>query len=403
MPRPTPPSPAHGEPGTSGPPACIEDAIPSPASAPTPAFARPASPAPAPTRASASTRAPVAASVAAALLLAALAAAPARAQRLVVLNKSAHEAALVDPVRLEVTHRLPTGKGPHEVAVSPDGRRAYVSDYGAVAVFREGGSPRYEPGRTITVLDLERRAVADTFDLGEYRGPHGIRVSRDGARVWVTCERNRAVLELDAASGEVLHAWETGQEVSHMVVATPDERRLCVANIGSGSVTVIDRASGAVRSHATGAGAEGIDVSPDGREVWVTNRSANTLSVLDVARDSVVATLDAGGRFPIRARFTPDGREVWVSNAQSNQVAVFDARTRERLATVDVGRVPVGIEITPDGRRVFVANTNDDRVTVIDARTRKVAGTFAPGEEPDGMAWAPAPQAPGRSAAPRSK
>uniref|UniRef100_A0A832MKZ4 YncE family protein n=1 Tax=Eiseniibacteriota bacterium TaxID=2212470 RepID=A0A832MKZ4_UNCEI len=60
---------------------------------------------------------------------------------LIVLNKSGHEAALVDPVRLEVVARLPTGKGPHEVAVSPDGRRAFVADYGAYAVFKEGSGP----------------------------------------------------------------------------------------------------------------------------------------------------------------------------------------------------------------------------------------------------------------------
>jgi YVTN family beta-propeller protein len=317
-------------------------------------------------------------------------AAPALADHLVVLNKSGHEAALVDPVTLEVSARLPTGQGPHEVAVSPDGRRAWITNYGAYAIFKEGEAPKIDPGRTLTVLDLERRRVVRTIDLGEHRSPHGIAVSRDGRSVWVTCERNQAVLELDAGSGAVRRRWNTGQEVSHMLAVTPDERKIFVANIRSGTATVIDRASGAVRSLATGAGAEGIAVTPDGSEVWVTNRGANTLSVIDAARDSVIATFGSGGEFPIRVKFTPDGREAWVSNARSNRVTVFDAGTRDSLSSVDVGRMPVGIEMSPDGARVFVANTNDDQVTEIRAADRAVVRTFTTGREPDGMAWAAA-------------
>jgi YVTN family beta-propeller protein len=330
------------------------------------------------------------------LLLALGVPSPARAEFLIVLNKSDHDAALVDPGSLEIVAKLPTGTGPHEVAVSPDGRLAFVANYGAFGLFRPGEPPRNEPGNTLTVIDLTRRAVVDTFDLGSYTRPHGIVVSRDGRRLWVTCEGARSVLELEVPSGKIVHAWSTDQEISHMVVATPDERKLFVANIRSGSVTVIERASGQVRSIPTGEGAEGIEIAPDGREVWVANRGANTISVLDAASDSIVATLDSGGEFPIRARFTPDGREVWVSTAKSNRVSVFDAARRERVGAVDVGAMPVGIQMSPDGARAFVANTNDDQVTVIDVARREVVTTFSTGKEPDGMAWAPAPAPPRR-------
>ena len=306
---------------------------------------------------------------------------------LVVLNKSDHEAALVDPVSLTVKAKLPTGRGPHEVAVSPGGGLAYVSNYGVFGVFREG-QQQSEPGNTLTVLDLERRVVRDTIDLGTYSRPHGIQVSRDGSRLWVTCEGSKAVLEVDAASGAILKAWDTAQEVSHMVVATPDERKLYVANIRSGSVTVIDRASDVVKSLPTGDGAEGIDISPDGREVWVTNRGANTISVVSVAGDSIAASFESGGTMPIRAKFTPDGKQVWVSNARSSSVTVFDAARRKPLGTLAVGAVPVGIQMAPDGKRAFVACTNDDVVKELDVRARKVLRDLKPGKEPDGMAWA---------------
>lgn len=310
------------------------------------------------------------------------------ADTLIVLNKSDHEAALVDPAAYQVLAKLPTGKGPHEVATSPDGRYAYVSNYGLFGVFRPGEEPKREPENTITVLDLKQRAVKTTFELGSYTQPHGIWVSRDGARVWVTCEGAQAVLELDAATGRILKSWKTNQQTSHMVVPTPDEKKLYVANIGSGSVSVIDRVRDAVTTVPTSAGAEGIAVSPDGREVWVVNRAANTVSVITTADDKVVATIESGGKMPIRVKFTPDGKQAWVSNARRNSVTLFDATNRRLLATIEVGAVPVGIQMSPDGQRVFVANTNANQVTVIDVPARKILRTFATGNEPDGMGWA---------------
>lgn len=172
-----------------------------------------------------------------------------------------------------------------------------------------------------------------------------------------------------------------------MIVPTPDEKKLYVANIRSGSATVIDREAKTVRTLVTGAGAEGIDVSPDGREVWVTNRTDNTIAVIDVASDSVVATLPSEAQMPIRAQFTPNGKQVLISNARSNTVSVFDAALRKRVGRIKVGAVPVGIEIVPDGATAFVACTEGDRVKRIDLKRRRVTATFTTGKEPDGMAW----------------
>ena len=299
--------------------------------------------------------------------------ATAPAQTLLVLNRADSNAALVDLTTYQVTARLPLGKNPHEVAISPDGRLAYAGSYG---------------GNTVTVLDLERLAVKARFELGSRTNLHGIWVSRNGSRIWVTAEVQQSVLELDAETGEIVRAWKTNQETSHMLTGTPDDKKIYVANVGSGTVTVFDRETDATKTIATGAGAEGIEVSPDGREVWVSNNQANTVSVIDVASDRVVASFTSHGHFPVKVRFTPDGSQVWVANNQSGTVAVFDASARRLLATIEVSARPLGLLFSPDGRRAFVTLPAGNGALEIDVATRKILRRFHTGASPDGMAWA---------------
>ena len=123
------------------------------------------------------------------------------ADTLVVVCKSDFRLVLLDPASGNVLAKLPTGLGPHEVAVSPDGRSAYVSNFGRYSVYPAGDMEHDKAGNSITVVDLMERKVKATFDLGTHTGPHGMIVSRDGKRMWVTTETPQAVLELDAANG----------------------------------------------------------------------------------------------------------------------------------------------------------------------------------------------------------
>ena len=316
---------------------------------------------------------------------------------LVVLNKAAASASLIDPATGTTVATLATGTGPHEVAVSPDGRWAVVANYG------ESGAG----GSTLTVLDVPARRVARSIDLTPHRRPHGIAWLPDGRRVAVTSETSRAALIVDVEAGTVEATIPTGAQGSHMLALAPDGRRAYVANIGSGSVTMLDVGAGtALATTPTGAGAEGIDVSPDGREVWVTNREANTVMVLDAATLAVRDTLQSPD-FPIRVKLTPDGRHALVSNARSGTLRMFDTRTRRPVTTIPMtfdstqtrgtmlgdatGGVPIGIVIEPGGRRAYVANANADVLTVIDLEQRAIAGYISTGREPDGLGWAPAP------------
>lgn len=314
---------------------------------------------------------------------------------LIVLNKSEATASLIDLASGEVAATVPTGRGPHEVAVSPDGRLAVACNYGG----------REAAGNTLTVIDVPHARVVKTIDLGEYRRPHGIRWLSDGHRIVVTAEDDKALLTVDIQEAKVLGTAETGQEISHMVAVTPDDKRAFVANIGSGSVSVIDLASGGRLSNpSTGEGAEGIDITPDGKEVWVTNRAADTITILDSASLEILATLPSAS-FPIRVKITPDGRHALVSNAKSAEVVVFDTSTRKSVHRIPMdlksldadgrlfaGRfgessVPIGILIHPDGKRAYVANANADVVSILDLEEWKLIGGLIAGKEPDGLGY----------------
>jgi YVTN family beta-propeller protein len=316
---------------------------------------------------------------------------------LLVLNKSDDTVSFIDLASARIKATLPTGDGPHEVAVSGDGKTAVVTNYGDTA----------NPGKTLTVVDVPGKKVLRTIDLGNYSRPHGI-VWLQGDEIAVTVEGSKALLIVGVNDGKVKHAIQTDQAGTHMVAVSPKHRRAFTANIGSGSTTVIDLASHRrVTDVTTGKGAEGIAVTQDGNEVWVTNREANTVSIIDPATLKITATLEPG-KMPIRVKFTPDGQRALVSNAVSGDVAIFDVATRKKIVSIPMqkegekldeskrmasqfgnGPVPVGI-LMPDGLQLaFVANTNFDTITVIDLDRLRVVDRVKAGREPDGLGYTP--------------
>jgi YVTN family beta-propeller protein len=319
------------------------------------------------------------------------------AQTLLVGNKSDHTVDVVDLASGRSVATLPTGVGPHEIAVSADGGTAVISNYGT----------RDEPGSSLTVVDVDARQVVRTIELGEHTRPHGL-VWLDGTRLAVTTEGSRHLLVVDARAGTIERAIATAQEVSHMVAVSAATARAFVANIGSGTVTAIDLASGEkLGDVATGAGAEGIAATPDGAEIWVTNREADTLSIIDATTLTVTASL-ACPAFPIRVAITPDGTLALVSAARSGEVVAIDTGSHAELARsrLDLralpestkrlfgdrfgdSPVPVGLVIAPDGRTAWVAATQADVVVAIEPRTLEVKGVIEAGREPDGMAYSP--------------
>ncbi len=307
---------------------------------------------------------------------------PVAADVLVLASTGESSVTLLDPSSLAPVARFPTGAGPHEVAVSPDNRYAYVAD---------AGSGPSSPGRTVTVVDLARREVRATYDLGAGSLPHDLAVSTDGSLLWAACAPDRTVREIDTDDGTTARKWKTGAEGGWMLAAAPGGAKLYVAHLEGGGVSIIDRERERVSFVRTRPGEMGIAVSPDGKEVWAANVQTNRIIVIDVATDRVVARFGSGGVAPLRVKFTPDGKRVLVPHRGSKTLVVFDRARRAPIRTIVLPVQPKILTVSGDGRRAFLTSPDRAMAMAVDLGSARVTDLVPTGKTPDGIAWAGTP------------
>lgn len=298
---------------------------------------------------------------------------------LLVLNKEDATLSIIDPATLKTTVQIPVGEGPHEIAVSDDGKFAFVANHGTRT-----------PGNTISVIDLIAQKELRRVDLGALRRPHGIAFA-DG-KVWFTAEENKAIARYDPGSNQIDWLLGIGQNRTHMLVFSKDRSQIFTSNIQSDSVTQLQHSSDPSGWSATiisvGKGPEGGDVSPDGREFWAANSGDGSISIIDVAAKKVVQTLDVRTNRSNRLKFTADGKLVLVSDLGSNTLLILDATSRKEMKRLNIGRQPEGILVPPDGGHAYVAVAGEKAVAVLDLKTLEVTTRISTGNGPDGMAWA---------------
>jgi YVTN family beta-propeller protein len=323
------------------------------------------------------------------------------AQSLLVLSKHDHALAIVDPTTLKVVARAPVGQDPHEVIASSDGKTAYVSIYG-------GG--RYH---ILSVIDLIAQKPLPDIDLGALNGPHGLAFV--GGKLWFTAEGAKTIGRYDPASGKIDWIMGTGQNRTHMLYVTADEKQIYTTNVASATVSILETVTlppmgpppgmqggpngpppggGQPRTDwnqtviPVGRGDEGFDVSPDGRELWTANSQDGTVSVIDIAGKKVVATINAKVFSANRLKFTLDGKLVLISTLNGADLVVLDAATRAEAKRIKIGHGAAGILLQPDGSRAFIACTPNNYVAILDLKTMEITGHIDAGGQPDGLAWA---------------
>ena len=245
--------------------------------------------------------------------------------RLLVLNKEADSLMVFE----EPSHRLlatvPVGDEPHEVAATPDGKKAFVTNV---------------RDRSVSVVDLGAYRVRATIRSPALQHPHGVQATPDGRWVLVTSESNRRLVLIDAVREVVMRGLATTQSGAHMIALVPGGKRAWVANRGSDSVSLVHLPDLRVaRNLRVGPGPEGIAVTPNGRWVVVALQNSDQVVVIDTGSQELVGRLPAG-RTPIRVAVAPASLTALISNRGSDDVTVLDLLSRRVKATIPVGRSP---------------------------------------------------------------
>ena len=305
---------------------------------------------------------------------------------LVALNKADSTLVIIDASSMKITGKVAVGDTPHEVVLSTDGKTAFVANYGGPT-----------PGSSISMIDIATAKEIRRVDTLPLMRPHGLQFL--GGKLYFTSETNRLIARYDPAANKIDWMMGTGQNGSHMVAVSADQKKFYTANIGSNSITSIEfqnvpPAGSKITHIPVGSQPEPLDLSLDGREIWTGLNAEGAIEIVDTAAYKSVAKVNVGGR-AYRVRFSPDGKFVYCSMITTKEILVIDAATRKEVKRMKIANVPLGIVFSADGKTAFVTTVKDDpnspgtdSVLKIDLEKMAVAGSVDPGKAPDGIAVA---------------
>ena len=312
-------------------------------------------------------------------------------ERVYVSDEDGGTIVVLDPSHDEVVARVPVGKRPRGLVVSPDGKLLYVA---------LSGSPKSPPGVDLTtvpppdrsadgigVVDLDSLKLLRVIPGGQ--DPETFAVSRDGKRLWVSNEETAEASLVDLDAGKVILRAPVGHEPEGVTIV-PDGAEVYVTNEEDGTISVLDAATGAARATVPAcARPRAVAFTPDGARGFVTCENESSVVVLDAKAHKRLAVIPmpAAGTRPMGVAMTRDGKTLFVSGGRGGDVHEIDvAEQAVRRSFAAVGRRPWGIALSPDGKRLYTANGPSGEVAVIDVEKGKVIRTVAVGGSPWGVA-----------------
>ena len=297
---------------------------------------------------------------------------------LVMIDKRGNLVRFFDPATLKETGTVDIGGPPHELAISPDHKLAYVPIYGD-GVY--GANPH--PGHIIAIVDLTTKKQTGTIDVSPAIAPHGLRVDDKGT-LYAVCDLSRKLLVIDPKSKTIQASIDT-DGTGHWLAVLPDGSKAYTANKQDRLfVSVIDlKARKMTGKIEMPNGTQGIGMSLDGSRVIAADYAEPNIRVIDTATDKVVDVIKLDGikgGGPFRLQYSPDGSRLLTTTIGVNILNVLDASNlRGKQLVVPVGRDPFGVAFTKDGKTALVSNHGDGTITVVDVATGAVKSSFTAG------------------------
>jgi DNA-binding beta-propeller fold protein YncE len=303
---------------------------------------------------------------------------------LLIANKGDQTLGIVDPgAGLQVATVAEGGTTGHEVIASPDGRIAYVPIYGDSGVGKPGTD-----GRNMIVIDIASRKIIGNVDFGRGVRPHCPMFGPKDGMLYVTTELEKAITIIDPQTLKIVGSIPTGQPESHMLAIAPDGKRGYTANVGPGTISVLDmEARKTIEVIPVSGEIQRIAVSTDGSKVFTSDQKKPQLAVLDTASHKIKTWIPLPG-FGYGTAPTPDGRWLVVAVRTANKVAVVDLHTMTVAHVIDVPAAPQEVIVRPDGRAAYVSCDASHKIAAINTSSWTVEKMIDAGPSADGLAWA---------------
>ena len=303
---------------------------------------------------------------------------------LLVANKGDCTLAIINPATGERLAAVPEdGVTGHEVVAAADGLEAFVPIYGNSGVGKPGTD-----GSLIRAIDLKTRSVIGTLDFGHGVRPHCAVIGPKNHLLYVTTELENSISVIDPKTFKRIGTIPTGQPESHMLAISSDGKTGYTANVGPGTVSVLDLEKNVVRkiipiSKTT----QRIAISPDDKWGFTADQTQPQLAVIDTAKNAVAQWIELPG-VGYGTAVTPDGRWLVVAMSGISQVGIVDLQTRKIAHLLAVPKTPQEVLIRPDGAVAYVSCSASGLVTVIDLKKFTVEKPIPAGKGADGLAWA---------------
>jgi YVTN family beta-propeller protein len=305
----------------------------------------------------------------------------------------------IDPASATVLARIPVGKRPRGMKVSPDGARLYVALSGSPRSGPEVKETELPPADRsadgIGVVDLARRTLVATLPSGP--DPETLDVSPDGKTLFVSNEETAQLSAIDLSSGKVRGVVTVGHEPEGVTVR-PDGKVVFVTSEADSEVTAVDTTTLAVLAHVpAGPRPRSLVVTKDGLTAFVADEFGKRVTVVDTmgftAQGDIEVHQDSptkSGPRPMGTALSPDGKSVYVTCGRGGSVAILDVATRKQVRSLDgVGDRPWGIATSADGRLLYTANGSSHDVSVLDVATGNLVHRVITGGLPWGVVLVP--------------
>jgi YVTN family beta-propeller protein len=288
-----------------------------------------------------------------------------------VLNSLDASISVIDPVTWTETQRIPTGKQPHHLYLTPDEKSVIVANAGGDALtfidpktaqvqrtikgILDPYHLRFSPDMKWFVTAANRLNHIDIYRwdganltlakrIATAKTPSHLWIDSKSTTVYSTMQDSNELVAIDLASQTLRWRVATG-EMPADVFGSPDDRFILTGLTGSNSVQVFDVSGREPKLHKTiktGLGAHAFRAAGDKRHVYVSNRVANTISKIDLQTMDVVASFAAPGG-PDCMDVSSDGKLLLVTSRWAKKLTVIDLESRKVVRQVNVGRSPHGV------------------------------------------------------------